>query len=142
MSYSYFLYISIFQVSEIINKRKQAGRADVAAVIVEPIQAEGGDHHASPSFFRKLQQICLENKVAFIVDEVCDSIQNSFSNICIQVQTGVGATGHWWAHDAWNLPTPPDLVTFSKKAITGGYYYTDNYKIAKTDVCSICVFHR
>jgi len=32
----------------------------VAGVIVEPIQGEGGDHHASPEFFRELQRICIE----------------------------------------------------------------------------------
>jgi 4-aminobutyrate aminotransferase/(S)-3-amino-2-methylpropionate transaminase len=80
----------------------------VAAVVVEPIQSEGGDNHASPAFFQGLRDITKRNKVLFIVDEV---------------QTGVGATGKFWAHDHWNLDTPPDLVTFSKKAQTAGYYY-------------------
>lgn len=80
----------------------------VAAVMVEPIQSEGGDNHASPSFFRGLREITKRNNVLFIVDEV---------------QTGVGATGKFWAHDYWNLDTPPDMVTFSKKAQTAGYYY-------------------
>ncbi|KAH8432088.1 4-aminobutyrate transaminase gatA [Aspergillus melleus] len=80
----------------------------VAAVVVEPIQSEGGDNHASPSFFRGLREITKRNNVLFIVDEV---------------QTGVGATGKFWAHDHWNLETPPDMVTFSKKAQTAGYYY-------------------
>ncbi|KAB8264053.1 aminotransferase class-III-domain-containing protein [Aspergillus pseudonomiae] len=80
----------------------------VAAVIVEPIQSEGGDNHASPAFFRGLREITKRNNVLFIVDEV---------------QTGVGATGKFWAHDHWNLETPPDMVTFSKKAQTAGYYY-------------------
>ena len=80
----------------------------VAAVVVEPIQSEGGDNHASPAFFRGLREITKRNNVLFIVDEV---------------QTGVGATGKFWAHDHWNLETPPDMVTFSKKAQTAGYYY-------------------
>ncbi|KAL2003972.1 hypothetical protein VTN02DRAFT_1268 [Thermoascus thermophilus] len=80
----------------------------VAAVVVEPIQSEGGDNHASPAFFRGLREITKRNNVVFIVDEV---------------QTGVGATGKFWAHDHWNLETPPDIVTFSKKAQTAGYYY-------------------
>lgn len=80
----------------------------VAAVMVEPIQSEGGDNHASPAFFRGLREITKRNNVLFIVDEV---------------QTGVGATGKFWAHDHWNLETPPDMVTFSKKAQTAGYYY-------------------
>jgi 4-aminobutyrate aminotransferase/(S)-3-amino-2-methylpropionate transaminase len=80
----------------------------VAAVVVEPIQSEGGDNHASPAFFQGLRDITQRNNVLFIVDEV---------------QTGVGATGKFWAHDHWNLQSPPDLVTFSKKAQTAGYYY-------------------
>ncbi|ODM22159.1 4-aminobutyrate aminotransferase [Aspergillus cristatus] len=80
----------------------------VAAVMVEPIQSEGGDNHASPAFFQGLRDITKRTNVLFIVDEV---------------QTGVGATGKFWAHDHWNLDTPPDMVTFSKKAQTAGYYY-------------------
>ncbi|PYH86529.1 4-aminobutyrate aminotransferase [Aspergillus uvarum CBS 121591] len=80
----------------------------VAAVVVEPIQSEGGDNHASPAFFQGLRDITKRHNVLFIVDEV---------------QTGVGATGKFWAHDHWNLTTPPDIVTFSKKAQTAGYYY-------------------
>jgi 4-aminobutyrate aminotransferase / (S)-3-amino-2-methylpropionate transaminase len=80
----------------------------VAAVIVEPIQSEGGDNHASPAFFAGLREITKRNNILFIVDEV---------------QTGVGATGKFWAHEHWNLSDPPDMVTFSKKAQTAGYYY-------------------
>lgn len=40
-----------------------------------------------------------------------------------EVQTGVGATGKFWAHEHWNLQDPPDMVTFSKKAQTAGYYF-------------------
>ena len=80
----------------------------VAAVVVEPIQSEGGDNHASPAFFRGLREITKRNNVLMIVDEV---------------QTGVGATGKFWAHDHWDMPEPPDMVTFSKKAQTAGYYF-------------------
>lgn len=82
----------------------------VAAIIVEPIQSEGGDNHASPEFFKGLQRLCKENKALFIVDEV---------------QTGVGATGKFWAHEHWNLPSPPDMMTFSKKAQAAGYFYSN-----------------
>lgn len=80
----------------------------VAAVIVEPIQSEGGDNHASPAFFRGLRAVTRKHNVLLIVDEV---------------QTGVGATGKFWAHEHWNLEEPPDMVTFSKKAQTAGYYF-------------------
>lgn len=79
-----------------------------AAVVVEPIQSEGGDNHASPEFFRKLRAVTRKHNVLLIVDEV---------------QTGVGATGKFWAHEHWNLEDPPDMVTFSKKAQTAGYYF-------------------
>lgn len=79
-----------------------------AAVIVEPIQSEGGDNHASPSFFRGLRDVTKKHNVLLIVDEV---------------QTGVGATGRFWAHEHWNLSSPPDMVTFSKKAQAAGYFF-------------------
>lgn len=41
--------------------------------------------------------------------------------------TGFGATGKFWGHDHWNLLTPPDIVTFSKKAQTAGYFFGDEY---------------
>ncbi|PIO63642.1 putative 4-aminobutyrate transaminase [Teladorsagia circumcincta] len=87
---------------------------DVAAIIVEPIQAEGGDNYGSPAFFKQLQKIAADNGIVFIVDEV---------------QTGGGGTGDMWAHSHWNLDSPPDIVTFSKKLITGGYYYKENLRI-------------
>lgn len=79
-----------------------------AAVIIEPVQSEGGDNHASPAFFRGLRALTRKHNVLLIVDEV---------------QTGVGATGKFWAHEHWGLEDPPDMVTFSKKAQTAGYYF-------------------
>ncbi|KAM0713625.1 hypothetical protein Q7P37_010587 [Cladosporium fusiforme] len=79
-----------------------------AAIIVEPIQSEGGDNHASPAFFKGLRAITRKHQVLMIVDEV---------------QTGVGATGKFWAHEHWDMQDPPDMVTFSKKAQAAGYYY-------------------
>ena len=80
----------------------------VAAIVIEPVQSEGGDNHASPAYFRGLREITKKHNILMIVDEV---------------QTGVGATGKFWAHEHWNLSTPPDMVTFSKKAQTAGYYF-------------------
>ena len=88
-------------------------RRPIAGLIVEPILSEGGDLHASPAFFRSLQSLCAEFGAAFIVDEV---------------QTGIMASGHMWAHEAWELDEPPDIVTFSKKALVGDYYYRDAYQ--------------
>ena len=88
-----------------------AHHAPVAALIVEPIQSEGGDNHASNEFFHGLQKLLKKRGILFIVDEV---------------QTGVGATGKFWAHEHWNLPTPPDMVTFSKKFQAAGWYFHDD----------------
>lgn len=92
----------------------------VAAVIVEPIQAEGGDFSASPGFFRALQALAKAHGTYFIVDEV---------------QTGCGASGAFWAHEAWQLASPPDAVTFSKKMQLAGYYCTE--ELVPTDAYRI-----
>lgn len=79
----------------------------IAGIIIEPIQAEGGDNHASPDFFRKLRALASDYGVCFIVDEV---------------QTGGGTTGKMWAHDHWELEQAPDIVTFAKKAQIAGFF--------------------
>ncbi|KND88276.1 4-aminobutyrate aminotransferase [Tolypocladium ophioglossoides CBS 100239] len=81
----------------------------VAAIVIEPIQSEGGDNHATPYFFQRLRALTEEKGVLMIVDEV---------------QTGVGATGKMWAHEHWNLTSPADMVTFSKKAQAAGFYFS------------------
>jgi len=86
----------------------------VAGIIVEPVQAEGGDHHASAEFFQGLQRISKKHDAAFIVDEV---------------QTGGGPMGRMWAHEDWNLDESPDIMTFSKKMLLGGYFYKDNMRV-------------
>ncbi|GAA6006826.1 hypothetical protein JCM10207_009108 [Rhodosporidiobolus poonsookiae] len=98
---------SLKAVEETIEAWKS--KSPVAALIVEPIQSEGGDRHASPAFFRGLRKITKKHGVFFIVDEV---------------QTGFGATGSFWAHEKWNLEEPADFVTFSKKAQASGFYHT------------------
>ncbi|OBA20728.1 4-aminobutyrate aminotransferase [Metschnikowia bicuspidata var. bicuspidata NRRL YB-4993] len=82
----------------------------IAAIVVEPVQAEGGDNHASPAFFQGLRALTLEHDILMIVDEV---------------QTGVGACGKFWAHEHWDLAVPPDMVTFSKKFQAAGFYFSD-----------------
>eukprot|EP00419_Tripos_fusus_P044981 CAMPEP_0172822118 /NCGR_PEP_ID=MMETSP1075-20121228/16454_1 /TAXON_ID=2916 /ORGANISM="Ceratium fusus, Strain PA161109" /LENGTH=517 /DNA_ID=CAMNT_0013663071 /DNA_START=41 /DNA_END=1594 /DNA_ORIENTATION=- len=99
-------------VEAIFQTRLAEGRP-VAGAIIEPILSEGGDLHASANFFKRLQGICREFGAAFIVDEV---------------QTGVCASGHMWAHEAWGLEESPDFVSFSKKALIGGYYYKEQFQ--------------
>lgn len=96
-------------VQDTIKDWKEKGKP-VAALIVEPILSEGGDFHATPKFFQGLRKITQDNGVFMICDEV---------------QTGVGATGTFWAHEKWGLgaENPPDMVTFSKKAQSSGFYH-------------------
>jgi L-lysine 6-transaminase len=71
---------------------------DIAAIIIEPIQGEGGDHHFRPEFLAELRRLADENEALLIFDEV---------------QTGVGLTGRMWAFQ--DLGIHPDLVCFGKK---------------------------
>ncbi|XP_060757094.1 4-aminobutyrate aminotransferase, mitochondrial [Neoarius graeffei] len=97
------------EVEDLIVKWRQKGKP-VAGIVIEPIQAEGGDNHASADFFIKLRSIARKHGCAFHVDEV---------------QTGCGATGKFWAHEHWGMDDPADIVTFSKKMLTGGFYHKD-----------------
>ncbi|XP_069124664.1 4-aminobutyrate aminotransferase, mitochondrial-like isoform X2 [Argopecten irradians] len=85
----------------------------VAGIIIEPIQSEGGDNHATPYFFQGLQDIAQEYGIPLMMDEV---------------QTGCGSTGKFWAHEHFNLREAPDIVCFSKKMLTGGFYYKDHLR--------------
>lgn len=71
---------------------------DIAAIIIEPIQAEGGDNHYRPEFMAALRQLADENEALLIFDEV---------------QSGVGLTGRFWAHQ--HAGVRPDLMSFGKK---------------------------
>ena len=44
-----------------------------------------------------------------------------------EVQTGCGVTGMFWAHEHFNLTDTPDIVTFSKKMLTGGFYQKQSF---------------
>ncbi|XP_044267936.1 4-aminobutyrate aminotransferase, mitochondrial-like [Tribolium madens] len=96
------------EVEELFEKYEKKG-IPVAGIIVEPIQSEGGDNEASPQFFQQLQKIAKKNNAYLLIDEV---------------QTGGGCTGKFWCHEHFNLETPPDIVTFSKKMQMGGYFHT------------------
>ncbi len=89
-----------------------AGR--VAAVIIEPVQSEGGDRHASPAFYQGVQRLTKQAGAAFILDEV---------------QTGVAISGTYWAHEQLDLPEPPDMVTFGKKMQLGGFFARQSHSI-------------
>ncbi len=71
---------------------------DIAALIIEPVQGEGGDNHFRREFFQALRRICDEHVIMLIFDEV---------------QTGVGLTGRFWAFEHFDVR--PDLLAFGKK---------------------------
>ncbi|KAI1233849.1 4-aminobutyrate aminotransferase [Lamprotornis superbus] len=100
------------EVEDLIVKYRKKKKI-VAGIIVEPIQSEGGDNHASDDFFRKLRDIARKHGCAFLVDEV---------------QTGGGCTGKFWAHEHWGLDDPADVVTFSKKMMTGGFFHKEEFR--------------
>jgi len=70
---------------------------DVAAVLVEPIQGEGGYVIPAPSFFPRLRELCDKHGILLIVDEI---------------QSGAGRTGKWWAIEHEGVE--PDIVCFAK----------------------------
>ena len=72
---------------------------DICAIIIEPIQGEGGDNHFRGEWLQKLRTICDENEMLLIFDEV---------------QCGMGATGRNWCCEHFNVI--PDLMAFGKKA--------------------------
>ncbi|ELW72131.1 4-aminobutyrate aminotransferase, mitochondrial [Tupaia chinensis] len=100
------------EVEDLIVKYRKKEKT-VAGIIVEPIQSEGGDNHASDDFFRRLRDIARKHGCAFLVDEV---------------QTGGGCTGKFWAHEHWGLDDPADMMTFSKKMMTGGFFYKEEFR--------------
>jgi L-lysine 6-transaminase len=71
---------------------------DIAAIIIEPIQGEGGDNHFRGEFLKRLREICDENEMLLIFDEV---------------QTGLGTTGRTWCSQHFGVL--PDLMAFGKK---------------------------
>jgi len=80
---------------------------DIAAMIIEPIQAEGGDNHFRKEFLQELRALCDENEILLIFDEV---------------QCGVGLTGKMWAHEYF---VKPDLMSFGKKTHICGFMCTN-----------------
>ena len=83
------------EIRDHINRDK----IDICAIIIEPIQGEGGDNHFRGEWLQTLRRICDENEMLLIFDEV---------------QCGMGATGRNWCCEHFNVV--PDLLAFGKKA--------------------------
>lgn len=87
--------IAIAEIEAALNRYP----GDIAALIIEPIQGEGGDNHFRPEFFQALRTLADEHEFLFIVDEV---------------QSGMGITGKWWAVE--HMGVMPDIIAFGKKS--------------------------
>jgi len=83
------------EIQQFIDQR----RIDICAIIIEPIQGEGGDNHFRGKWLQRLRRICDENDILLIFDEV---------------QCGMGVTGRNWCCEHFNVL--PDLLAFGKKA--------------------------
>ena len=86
--------LALMQIEQAIITHKE----EVACIIIEPIQAEGGDNHFRDEFFQELRRICDDNEILLIFDEV---------------QTGIGITGKMWAFQHFSIT--PDIISFGKK---------------------------
>ena len=92
---------------------------DIALMIIEPIQAEGGDNFFRKEFLIKLREIADENEILLMFDEV---------------QTGFGLTGKFWAHEYY---VKPDIVAFGKKAQVCGIMVSDRIDDIKDNVFKV-----
>lgn len=88
--------VSIKQIKQAIWENPD----DICAIIIETIQGEGGDNHFRTEFFQQLREICDENDILLVFDEV---------------QSGMGITGKMWAFEH-HAPVKPDMFAFGKKA--------------------------
>jgi len=85
-----------------IDALHEAFDEEVCAVMVEPIQGEGGIHEATPEYLQTIRDLCDENGALMILDEV---------------QTGMGRTGRWFGYQHYEIV--PDIITLAK-ALGGG----------------------
>lgn len=85
---------AIRQIHEAIRQNPD----DICAIIIEPIQSEGGDNHFRKEFMQALRRIADDNELMLIFDEV---------------QNGVGLTGKFWAYQHFDIV--PDIISFGKK---------------------------
>ena len=81
---------------------RQISPSDVAAIVVEPIQGEGGYFPAPAPFLRGLRELCDEHGILLIADEI---------------QSGMGRTGRWWAVEHAGIE--PDIITIAKGIASG-----------------------
>ena len=109
---------SIAQIRHAFEEHKD----DICAIIIEPIQAEGGDNHVRQEFLEQLRLIADENDCFLIYDEV---------------QTGVGLTGKFWAHEHFGERARPDIIAFGKKMQVCGILVGNKVDEIETNVFKV-----
>src|SRR5690606_35034894 len=93
---------TIQREQQAIDQIKQAfsnNKDEICAIIIEPIQAEGGDNHFRREFMEQLRILADENEALLVYDEV---------------QTGVGLTSKFWCHEHFGEHARPDIIAFGK----------------------------
>jgi len=95
----------------------ESHKDDIAAIIIEPIQGEGGDNHFRPEFFKELRRIADQHEAMLVFDEV---------------QAGFGLTGKFWSHEHYGVK--PDMVAFGKKSQVCGFIANDRIEDVKENV--------
>ncbi len=93
---------------------------DIAALIIEPVQGEGGDNHFRKEFFLELRRLCDEYEMMFVLDEI---------------QSGVGLTGKMWAHEHFDFK--PDILAFGKKTQVCGMMVGERVDDIKDNVFNV-----
>lgn len=83
-----------------IRKAFEDNKDDICAIIIEPVQSEGGDNHVRKEFLETLRELADECEALLVYDEV---------------QTGVGLTGKFWCHEHFGEKARPDILAFGKK---------------------------
>lgn len=103
-----------------IKKAIKNNKDDICAIIIEPIQSEGGDNHFRAEFLQQLRTIADKHEILLIFDEV---------------QNGVGLTGQFWAYQNFNVI--PDILSFGKKMQTCGIIATDRIDEVKDNCFAV-----
>jgi L-lysine 6-transaminase len=107
---------SLEQIDEAVRRHGD----DIACLIIEPIQGEGGDNHFRPEFLAELRKLADQHDFMLVFDEV---------------QSGLGITGQWWTWQS--LDVAPDIFCFGKKVQVCGIAVSDRIDEVKDNVFEV-----
>lgn len=106
----------------LIKKAFADHKDDICAIIIEPVQAEGGDNHVRKEFLEQLRLLADENECFLIYDEV---------------QTGVGLSGKFWCYEHFGEKARPDIIAFGKKMQVCGILAGKKVEEIETNVFNV-----